>query len=64
MISLLHFIYSISAYIRATKVTNVREPLAIDVSQPWDQWAGLGQGCCDFILMINLLHMTDQGLEV
>ncbi|XP_077780246.1 methyltransferase-like 26 B isoform X2 [Podarcis muralis] len=53
----------ISAYIQATKVTNVREPLAIDVTQPWDQWAGLSQGCCDFIIIINLLHMTDQGLE-
>uniref|UniRef100_A0A8D2J009 Uncharacterized protein n=1 Tax=Varanus komodoensis TaxID=61221 RepID=A0A8D2J009_VARKO len=37
---------SISAYIRATKVTNVREPLPIDVSQPWEQWAGLDQSCC------------------
>ncbi|XP_062826830.1 methyltransferase-like 26 B isoform X1 [Anolis carolinensis] len=54
---------SISAYIRATKVTNVREPLFIDVSQPWNQWAGLGQSCCDFIVIINVLHMTDQGLE-
>uniref|UniRef100_A0A6J0VAG7 Methyltransferase-like 26 B isoform X1 n=1 Tax=Pogona vitticeps TaxID=103695 RepID=A0A6J0VAG7_9SAUR len=54
---------SISAYIRATKVTNVREPLSIDVSQPWDQWGGLCQSCCDFIVIINLLHMTDQNLE-
>ncbi|KAL8163385.1 UNVERIFIED_CONTAM: hypothetical protein K2H54_019434 [Gekko kuhli] len=54
---------SIRAYIHATKVTNVREPLTIDVSQPWSQWAGLGQGCCDFIVIINLLHMTEQGLE-
>ncbi|XP_042304551.1 methyltransferase-like 26 B isoform X2 [Sceloporus undulatus] len=54
---------SISAYIRATKVSNVREPLFIDVSQPWDQWAGLGQSCCDFIVIINVVHMTDQGLE-
>nr|XP_016846293.1 PREDICTED: UPF0585 protein C16orf13 homolog B [Anolis carolinensis] len=57
------FVLSISAYIRATKVTNVREPLFIDVSQPWNQWAGLGQSCCDFIVIINVLHMTDQGLE-
>ncbi|KAF7247256.1 Methyltransferase-like 26 B [Varanus komodoensis] len=54
---------SISAYIRATKVTNVREPLPIDVSQPWEQWAGLDQSCCDFIVIINLLHMTNKGLE-
>ncbi|XP_062979279.1 methyltransferase-like 26 B [Elgaria multicarinata webbii] len=54
---------SISAYIRATRVTNVREPLPIDVSQPWEQWAGLVRGCCDFIIIINVLHMTDQGLE-
>lgn len=60
----LTFVYSICAYIRATKVTNVREPLSIDVSQPWSQWAGLGQGCYDFIVIINLLHMTEQGLEV
>lgn len=60
----LHFVHSISAYIRATKVSNVREPLAIDVSQPWDQWAGLGPACCDFVIIINLLHMTEQSLEV
>ncbi|XP_077184203.1 methyltransferase-like 26 B [Paroedura picta] len=54
---------SIRAYIRATKVTNVQEPLTIDVSQPWSQWAGLAQGCCDFIVIINLLHMTESDLE-
>uniref|UniRef100_A0A8D0EGS5 DUF938 domain-containing protein n=1 Tax=Salvator merianae TaxID=96440 RepID=A0A8D0EGS5_SALMN len=54
---------SISAYIRATKVTNVREPLIIDISQPWNQWAGLGRACCDFIVIINMLHVTDRGLE-
>lgn len=58
------FVYSIRAYIHATQVTNVREPLTIDVSQPWDQWAGLGLDSCDFIVIINLLHMTEQGLEV
>ncbi|XP_065419001.1 methyltransferase-like 26 B isoform X2 [Chrysemys picta bellii] len=55
---------SISAYIRATKVQNVKKPLAIDVSQPWDQWAGLSQGCCNVIVIINLLHFLAQGLEV
>ncbi|XP_060109058.1 methyltransferase-like 26 B [Heteronotia binoei] len=54
---------SIRAYIHATKVTNVREPLTIDVLQPWNEWAGLGKGCCDFVVIINLLHVTEQGLE-
>ncbi|XP_065272360.1 methyltransferase-like 26 B [Emys orbicularis] len=54
---------SISAYIRATKVQNVKKPLAIDVSQPWDQWAGLSQGRCNVIVIINLLHFLAQGLE-
>ncbi|CAM5155354.1 unnamed protein product [Eretmochelys imbricata] len=53
----------ISSYIRATKVPNVKKPLAIDVSQPWDQWAGLSQGCCNVIIIINLLHFLAQGLE-
>ncbi|XP_074827132.1 methyltransferase-like 26 B [Natator depressus] len=57
------FSSSISSYIRATKVPNVKKPLAIDVSQPWDQWAGLSQGCCNVIIIINLLHFLAQGLE-
>ncbi|CAM4648857.1 unnamed protein product [Caretta caretta] len=57
------FSSSISSYIRATKVPNVKKPLAIDVSQPWDQWAGLSQGYCNVIIIINLLHFLAQGLE-
>uniref|UniRef100_A0A8C4Y6I1 Methyltransferase-like 26 n=1 Tax=Gopherus evgoodei TaxID=1825980 RepID=A0A8C4Y6I1_9SAUR len=55
---------SISAYIRATKVQNVKTPLAIDVSQPWDQRAGLSKGCCNVIVIIHLLHFLAQGLEM
>uniref|UniRef100_A0A8C3SF22 Uncharacterized protein n=1 Tax=Chelydra serpentina TaxID=8475 RepID=A0A8C3SF22_CHESE len=55
--------WRISAYIRATKVQNVKKPLAIDVSQPWEQWAGLSQGCCNVIVIVNLLHFLAQGLE-
>uniref|UniRef100_H3B760 Zgc:103625 n=1 Tax=Latimeria chalumnae TaxID=7897 RepID=H3B760_LATCH len=47
---------SICTYIAATKVNNVKKPLYIDVSEPWERWAGLSQRSCDVIVSINMLH--------
>uniref|UniRef100_A0A8C3SES0 DUF938 domain-containing protein n=1 Tax=Chelydra serpentina TaxID=8475 RepID=A0A8C3SES0_CHESE len=43
-----------------TKVQNVKKPLAIDVSQPWEQWAGLSQGCCNVIVIPHPLESPGQ----
>ncbi|XP_015211438.1 methyltransferase-like 26 B isoform X2 [Lepisosteus oculatus] len=47
---------SIRAYISATQVKNVLQPVHLDAGEPWERWAGLPRGACDIILSINMLH--------
>lgn len=49
---------SIRAYIAATKVKTVLQPLHLDASEPWEKWAGLPRGACDVIVAINLLQYS------
>ncbi|XP_041943316.1 methyltransferase-like 26 B [Alosa sapidissima] len=49
---------SIRAYIGATKVKRVLEPVHLDASEPWDKWAGLPRSSCDVIVAINLFHVS------
>ncbi|XP_043567062.1 methyltransferase-like 26 [Chiloscyllium plagiosum] len=50
---------SISAYIAATKVSNVEQPLNIDCSQSWETWGGLKPNSFDLIVNINMIHITE-----
>ncbi|XP_030646819.1 methyltransferase-like 26 B [Chanos chanos] len=49
---------SIQAYIGATKVKTVLEPVHLDASEPWEKWAGLPRSSCDVIIAINLLQYS------
>lgn len=50
------FACSIKAYIAATQLKTVLQPVQLDASQPWEQWAGVSQGSCDIIVAINLVQ--------
>ncbi|RXM37444.1 UPF0585 protein C16orf13-like B [Acipenser ruthenus] len=47
---------SIYAYISATKVKNVLQPVYLNVEEAWGKWAGMPRRSCDVILCINVLH--------
>lgn len=49
---------SIKAYIAATRVKTVLQPVLLDASQPWQQWAGVSQQSCDVIVAINLMQYS------
>ncbi|XP_026801887.2 methyltransferase-like 26 B [Pangasianodon hypophthalmus] len=49
---------SIRAYINATRVKSVLEPVFLDAREPWEKWAGLPQTSCDIIMAINLLQYS------
>uniref|UniRef100_H3C1H0 Zgc:103625 n=1 Tax=Tetraodon nigroviridis TaxID=99883 RepID=H3C1H0_TETNG len=49
---------SIKAYIAATCVKTVLQPVQLDASQPWQQWTGVSQESCDVILAVNLLQYS------
>ncbi|XP_037394849.1 methyltransferase-like 26 B isoform X1 [Pygocentrus nattereri] len=49
---------SIQAYIDATKVQSVLQPVFLDAREPWEKWAGLPQSSCDVIIAINLLQYS------
>lgn len=49
---------SIKAYIAATHAKTVLQPVHLDASQPWEQWAGLSRNSCDVIVAINLLQYS------
>nr|XP_057904162.1 methyltransferase-like 26 B isoform X2 [Doryrhamphus excisus] len=49
---------SIKAYIAATNMTTVRQPVHLDASEPWEKWAGLSRASCDVIIAINLLQYS------
>ncbi|XP_040047206.2 methyltransferase-like 26 B [Gasterosteus aculeatus] len=47
---------SIMEYIAATHVKNVLQPVHLDASAAWEQWAALSRNSCDVIIAINLLQ--------
>ncbi|GFR91660.1 UPF0585 protein C16orf13 homolog, partial [Elysia marginata] len=51
---------SIEAHIEENGLKNVLPPLAVDISQPIDQWASsdLTPGSCDLVLNINMVHIS------
>ncbi|XP_015830255.1 methyltransferase-like 26 B [Nothobranchius furzeri] len=49
---------SIRAYIAATQVKTVLQPVLLDASDPWEKWAGLSLNSCDLIVAINLLQYS------
>lgn len=49
---------SIRAYIAATRVKTVLQPVLLDASQPWQQWTGVSQQSCDVIVAINLMQYS------
>ena len=52
------FVCSIKAYIAATRVKTVLQPVQLDASQPWQQWAGVSQESCDVVVAINLMQYS------
>lgn len=52
------FVCSIKAYIAATCVKTVLQPVRLDASQPWQQWEGVSQESCDVIVAINLMQYS------
>lgn len=50
------FACSIKAYIDATQLKTVLQPVQLDASQPWEQWAGVSKNSCDVIVAINLVQ--------
>ncbi|XP_066529600.1 methyltransferase-like 26 B [Hoplias malabaricus] len=49
---------SIRAYLDATKVQSVLQPVFLDAREPWEKWAGLSQSSCDVIIAVNLLQYS------
>ncbi|XP_076607813.1 methyltransferase-like 26 B [Chaetodon auriga] len=49
---------SIKAYTAATHAKTVLQPVHLDASEPWEQWAGLPRSSCDVIVAINLLQYS------
>uniref|UniRef100_A0A3B3HMU6 Zgc:103625 n=1 Tax=Oryzias latipes TaxID=8090 RepID=A0A3B3HMU6_ORYLA len=49
---------SIKAYIAATHIQTVLQPVHLDASEPWEKWAGLSKNSCDIIIAINLLQYS------
>ncbi|XP_021936399.1 methyltransferase-like 26 isoform X3 [Zootermopsis nevadensis] len=52
---------SISAYIKDAQVSNIKQPVFIDVREEYTKWGGggvVGKQSVDFILSINLIHIS------
>ncbi|XP_037332175.2 methyltransferase-like 26 B [Pungitius pungitius] len=49
---------SIMEYIAATHVKNVLQPVHLDASAGWEEWAALSRNSCDIIIAINLLQYS------
>lgn len=49
---------SIKAYIAASHVKTVLQPIHLDASQPWEQWTGISRNSCDVTVAINLLQYS------
>ncbi|XP_032655267.1 methyltransferase-like 26 isoform X1 [Chelonoidis abingdonii] len=50
---------SISAFIAALKVRNVRPPIFLDSSQSWETWGGVRPNTLDLIVNINMMHISE-----
>ncbi|XP_067390155.1 methyltransferase-like 26 [Emydura macquarii macquarii] len=50
---------SISAFITALGVSNVRPPIFLDSSQSWETWGGLRPDTLDLIVNINMMHISE-----
>ncbi|XP_043350331.1 methyltransferase-like 26 isoform X2 [Dermochelys coriacea] len=50
---------SISAFITALRVRNVRPPIFLDSSQSWETWGGLRPNTLDLIVNINMMHISE-----
>ncbi|KAM3863635.1 methyltransferase-like 26 B [Diretmus argenteus] len=49
---------SIKAYIAATKVKTVLQPVHLDASEPWETWTALPRNSWDVVIAINLLQYS------
>ncbi|KAJ4432341.1 hypothetical protein ANN_20960 [Periplaneta americana] len=52
---------SISAYIQDSGVSNIQQPIFIDVSEDYTKWGGggvIGRQSMDFIINMNLIHIS------
>ena len=61
MVAHFYFCCSIQAYINKTGVTNVLQPLYIDITQPVSQWPdqeNLKPESCDAIINVNMIHIS------
>ncbi|CAM4622997.1 unnamed protein product [Caretta caretta] len=50
---------SISAFIAALRVRNVRPPIFLDSSQSWETWGGVRPNTLDLIVNINMMHISE-----
>ncbi|XP_030433930.1 methyltransferase-like 26 isoform X2 [Gopherus evgoodei] len=50
---------SISAFIAALRVRNVRPPIFLDSSQSWETWGGMRPNTLDLIVNINMMHISE-----
>ncbi|KAL4624510.1 hypothetical protein GN956_G17458 [Arapaima gigas] len=49
---------SIAAYRELLKLENVRPPIRLDASQPWEQWGGIQPESQHLVLNINMIHIS------
>uniref|UniRef100_A0A673NC44 Methyltransferase-like 26 n=1 Tax=Sinocyclocheilus rhinocerous TaxID=307959 RepID=A0A673NC44_9TELE len=49
---------SIEAYREYHKLQNVKPPIYLDVSQSWENWAGIQPESCDLMVNINMMHIS------
>ncbi|XP_043089655.1 methyltransferase-like 26 [Puntigrus tetrazona] len=49
---------SIEAYREYHRLQNVKPPVYLDVSQSWENWAGLRPESCDLVVNINMMHIS------
>ncbi|EMP40701.1 UPF0585 protein C16orf13 like protein A [Chelonia mydas] len=54
-----HTLQSISAFIAALRVRNVRPPIFLDSSQSWETWGGVRPNTLDLIVNINMMHISE-----